>query len=209
MKLTTEQLDLIDRYLEQRNLIFLDFKIEVKDHIAFQIEKKMEENENDFEVNFNEVIRSWEHNLSPKYLLHTKDVKFPNLVVQQLKKKATAYSVLTLLTTTVLTIFAKIYFIQYLDKNFKYLQCLVVFICFSYLFFRRNIVLQKLPTSFSYKIDCFFMPVLVTLFYFFIFNKNGFETFGIFLGFTIFLEFPFMIYFYYKHRNFIKKYNLA
>ena len=43
MKLTEEQIDLIDRYLEQKKLDFLDFKLEIRDHLATATEIIMEQ----------------------------------------------------------------------------------------------------------------------------------------------------------------------
>lgn len=39
MQLTLSQLDTIDRFLEQHQLDFLDFKLEVKDHLATATEE--------------------------------------------------------------------------------------------------------------------------------------------------------------------------
>jgi hypothetical protein len=52
MKLTNTQLDYIDRFLEQHQLDFLDFKLELKDHLATATEDIMEENEMSFEEAF-------------------------------------------------------------------------------------------------------------------------------------------------------------
>ena len=52
MKATKENLDLIDRYLEQRKLDFLDFKLEIKDHIASQTEDFCEQQKINFEDAF-------------------------------------------------------------------------------------------------------------------------------------------------------------
>ena len=49
MELTLSQLYIIDRFLEQHQLDFLDFKLEVKDHLATATEVLMEENKIPFE----------------------------------------------------------------------------------------------------------------------------------------------------------------
>ena len=68
MKLTPAQLDYIDRFLEQHQLDFLDFKIEVKDHLATATETIMEENELAFEDAFVQVSENWESALKVEKL---------------------------------------------------------------------------------------------------------------------------------------------
>ena len=52
MELTAEQLDYIDRFLEQQKLDFLDFKLEVKDHLACETEVLMRKETLPFEEAF-------------------------------------------------------------------------------------------------------------------------------------------------------------
>ena len=59
MKLTTEQIECINQTLNEKGIKFDDIKLEVLDHIATEIENKMEVSTDDFPVVYNEVIDSW------------------------------------------------------------------------------------------------------------------------------------------------------
>ena len=48
MKLTEEQINKIDIILDKLGLDFLDFKLEIKDHIACEVEEEMKLNQSDF-----------------------------------------------------------------------------------------------------------------------------------------------------------------
>lgn len=52
MQIILSQLDAIDRYLEQHQLDFLDFKLEIKDHLATATEELMKEKEIPFDNAF-------------------------------------------------------------------------------------------------------------------------------------------------------------
>ncbi len=64
MKLSAEQIEKIDHFLESRNLYFMDFKIEVKDHMACQIESIMETEKVNFDEAFDKTIENWKFNLA-------------------------------------------------------------------------------------------------------------------------------------------------
>jgi len=66
MKLTPSQIDLIDRFLEQHQLDFLDFKLELKDHLATATETIMKKNEASFDEAFLLASQSWHTELQVK-----------------------------------------------------------------------------------------------------------------------------------------------
>ena len=63
MKLNTEQLEKLDVILEKLGLDFLDFKLEIKDHIAAQIEDLCEKQNISFEEALPKVLKEWEPSL--------------------------------------------------------------------------------------------------------------------------------------------------
>jgi hypothetical protein len=65
MKLTNQQIALIDETLVLNGLTYDDIKLEVTDHIASEIEFIMEENTLSFEENLKMVFKKWESQLKP------------------------------------------------------------------------------------------------------------------------------------------------
>lgn len=67
MKLTIEQIALIEQTLVLNNLLFDDIKLEVTDHIASEIEALMNDNTLSFEENFKTVFEKWKPQLKPSF----------------------------------------------------------------------------------------------------------------------------------------------
>ena len=65
MKLTTQQIAEIDETLVLNGLIYDDIKLEVTDHIASEIEAKMEEKDILFEVAMLQTFENWRFQLRP------------------------------------------------------------------------------------------------------------------------------------------------
>jgi hypothetical protein len=59
MKLTTEQIDQIDTFLERNDVKYLDIKLELLDHIASQIEALMSDQNSSFEEAFTKITTHW------------------------------------------------------------------------------------------------------------------------------------------------------
>ena len=68
MKLTTEQITVIDETLVLNGLIYDDIKLEVTDHIATEIEVKMEESSISFDDALYQVLLNWKEQLKPSSL---------------------------------------------------------------------------------------------------------------------------------------------
>jgi hypothetical protein len=86
MKLTKKQLNFIDRFLEQHQLDFLDFKLELKDHLATATEDIMEQNKSSFDDAFLLASQSWKTELQvKKYWLISNERLFPSFVIQRIK----------------------------------------------------------------------------------------------------------------------------
>lgn len=64
MKLEQEQLDVISSYLDKKELVQIDLKMEVLDHMANSIEKRMETCGDTFSDAFKSEVLIWERELS-------------------------------------------------------------------------------------------------------------------------------------------------
>lgn len=63
MKLTTEQITKIEETLVLKGLIYEDIKLEVTDHIASEIENKLENDQSNFIEAFEDVFSKWQNEL--------------------------------------------------------------------------------------------------------------------------------------------------
>ena len=59
MKLTTQQIAQIEETLVLYGLVYEDIKLEVTDHIASEIEEKINNETSSFEDAFKEVFNTW------------------------------------------------------------------------------------------------------------------------------------------------------
>lgn len=65
MKLTKEQIQLINQKLISKGVVYEDVKLELLDHIALDIEIIMVDKEVSFETAFKDVFRKWKSQLKP------------------------------------------------------------------------------------------------------------------------------------------------
>lgn len=63
MKLDENQIDTIDRVLEKLGVVYIDYKHEILDHIAAEVEEEMLANEIDFDTAFLIVLEKWQPKL--------------------------------------------------------------------------------------------------------------------------------------------------
>lgn len=203
MKLTIEKLDYIDRFLEQHELDFLDFKLEVKDHLATATEEFMKDKEIPFEEAFPLAAKAWETELLvKKYWLISNERLFPNFVIQRIKKRVAFHYGVVLTLAIIIAVFSS----NNLNQNqalFKYGIGLCGII---YFLLRQLINNKKVKTSYRFHFDYFYMPFLLVYAHFFVFQSS--LAYANFIGFLVLANFPFTIYYFIKHQQFVKKYNL-
>jgi hypothetical protein len=203
MQLTLSQLDYIDRFLEQHQLDFLDFKLEVKDHLATAIEVLMEENKIPFEEAFLLASESWKTELQvKKYWLISNERLFPSFVIQRIRNKVAFHYSIVL----VLALMGAFFFSSLPIENqslFMYSIGLCGIINFL---LRRVINSKKTKTSYRFHFDYFYLPVLLVFAYFFVLKISS--TYVNCIGFLVIANFPFTIYYFVKHQKFVNKYNL-
>lgn len=208
MKLTIEQLDLIDRYLEQKNVDFLDFKLELKDHLACEVEEIMESKAFDFEEAFYIILKGWKKQFEVaknSWVINNRRT-FPNIVFRKIRNRFVFYQ-LIVMPIAMIGVFFPDFIIKTNnlsdDVIFAYKCCASVF---TILFFIGFILLylRKNKTSFSYMYNQVFYTNVAFLFLVLIIDKI--YAFGYYY---LIVSIAFLIYNYHKHQQFIKKYNLA
>ncbi|MFD2892261.1 hypothetical protein ACFS5J_09580 [Flavobacterium chuncheonense] len=209
MLLTQDQLHKIDVILDKLGLDFLDFKLEVKDHIACQVESIMESKTITFEEATLEVLRDWEEKLIPTQgWLMSNGRTFPKMVTKKVTKRFLLYN-LALFSMIGLSVFI----FMSLDKNFiERVFENETFLIFYGLIEALYIVLwgylhrQNIKTSYSYQFKQIAVLILM----------EGFMVFGLNVSITNCMAFftiigisPFLFFTFYKHQQFIKKYHLV
>ena len=209
MKLTEEQIDKIDLILDKLGLDFLDFKLEIKDHVACEVEEEMETNQSDFNSAFILVLERWESKLVLSESLFISNKRsFPKIVLNQLFKKFLIYNI-TLVVSFLLGILTYINFLKDFEKELLFTNSFKWIFVFCFIIFsilKIIIYSKKLKTSYSYMFNQNFW--LLTIYFVFVFLWNS--SFMNFFSFSLLIAVsPFLIYSFYKHQHFIKKYHLA
>lgn len=92
MKLTTEQINQIDTFLERNDVKYLDIKLELLDHIASQIEALMNDQNSSFEEAFSKITTHWK----PRFSSSTSFLiglfySFPQIVLDRLLARMKKY----------------------------------------------------------------------------------------------------------------------
>ena len=93
MKLSIEQIEKIDRILVKLGVDFLDFKLEIKDHIACQTEELGQEKNISFEEALLLVLKEWEPNLLLKSSIWVSNKRsFSLFVLNGIRKRYYIYN---------------------------------------------------------------------------------------------------------------------
>lgn len=207
MRLTTEQINKIDIILNKLGLDFLDFKLEIKDHIACQVEEEMEMNQSDFNTALILILERWENKLVLSESLFISNKRtFPKIVVDQLFKRFLIYNI-TLVVSVLAMSLVYINFLKNFENeilfmnSFKWIYGSCFLICTV---LKIKINFEKTVTSYSYMFNQNFW--LFTIFFLMFNLSSGFINFFLFSFFII--VFPYLIYSFYKHQHFINKYQL-
>jgi hypothetical protein len=211
MKLEQNQLDVIENYLNWKELVQVDLKNEVLDHMANSIEDRMEEDEVSFSMAFKDVVVIWEKELSnysspligllfsgPKMLIYK--------CAKELKRIYLRTGVIALLITILFTILSRKFdntlFLEFSRNLFGYAYFLAIGIIVILHFAIRR---TKTKSSFSYLFKTqalgfgyFYIlhnPLLTDMFG--VFKSGEYEFVG-FLAYSIMLVFSFSFFPLYK-----------
>lgn len=200
MKITKENIQFIDNYLQQSDVIFVDVRSEITDHIASAVEAKMKEESLDFYDAFKDYMI-----LNKKEILKANNKNFSYFKNANISFSKTLYKPYNLFFIVLLVLFFR-YSALYYDKNqilevihnalfISTLTIAAVMTIYSFVIIRkRYLCLENL--SF----------VLLAIYYFNLFF-NGFlmgdfygNTFSI--GITVFLLYAFIIFSFKTIRKF-------
>jgi len=111
MKLTNEQIAIIDQTLMDKGVVYDDIKLELIDHIATDIEEKLENQEFDFDVALSKDIIKWEKALEETSSLWGNVIgprivkeKFSKITKNHYKFSLLAVVIFSVLMTTITTL---------------------------------------------------------------------------------------------------------
>lgn len=163
MKLTNEQIEIIDQTLIGKGVVYDDIKLELLDHIATDIEDKMENQEYDFDTTFSNTMVKWERALEETSNLWGNFVG-PRIVIDKLSsfyKSQYKFSLLaviffSVLMTTITTLNSEEYVYNTLKLVFSsvyFLFCLAAIIS---IFFIWKIKSKTISGKFFQKNFSFF-----------------------------------------------------
>tara|TARA_R110002051_G_scaffold46533_1_gene93131 strand:- start:662 stop:1318 length:657 start_codon:yes stop_codon:yes gene_type:complete len=218
MELTIQQIQKVEQYLNAKRIDYIDIRLEVLDHIVSDIEVLIERETIDFETAFYKVTNKW--NL---HLKETSSFYFgimysaPKILIDKAKKTFRKYFfMLFAFYFFPLIFFSNIYFSfsknaqNYFNQGFK---TATIFLLMISIYVLINKDKSKLKTTFSFilksqSLGIFigFILVLCTTFFDKTNNFNGIAL-GLFLSFI----YQTLVYFYFykKHKEAIKKYNIS
>jgi len=206
MQLNSEQIDLVDRYLEQRNLLFFDLKTELMDHISCEIEEEMAVNNMLFESASVAVFERWESELKIKksWLIGLEN-RFPKFVVRNLFKKVLFHYCFVLVSVLLISVLIIKKSSTTISENLLTIfNFSLVLLGISYFLMKRKVNQTKIKTTYSFQFDYFYFPILLIFIYLFVIQAVYFK---IALMLFLVVNCPFAFYFYFKHFQTIKKFN--
>lgn len=86
MKLNESQIKIIDSILEKLGVVYIDYKFEILDHIATEVEQLMEETNEDFEKSLVVILEKWEPKLNKSGAWFGIMWEMPEILCQKAKK---------------------------------------------------------------------------------------------------------------------------
>lgn len=113
MKLTNQQIEIIDQTLVLNGMVYDDVKLELIDHIATDIENQLENQKTDFEVALKKSFENWSDQLqlANSFWVNTKKA-VPRMLLDkwilEAKKKLIKGSVIAIVLAVLITIIEKI-----------------------------------------------------------------------------------------------------
>jgi hypothetical protein len=207
MKLSKENIDFINVYLVKKGIKYLDVKLEMIDHIASEIEIKMELENLIFDDAFNLVIRKWQYQFVQRSSFWVGAIySFPKVVLDKIVTRAKLTTVCSLVFIVLcLTLYG--HFETQLNKILApFSQAIVIssiVVALSILSIVIYINIKSKPTSFRFLVNQS-SPILMFVFFIVMLDNQVVQ-----LQFFYFAILSFYSFFIFKnfisHRNFIKK----
>lgn len=206
MKLTTEQINQIDTFLERNDVKYLDIKLELLDHIASQIEALMSEQNRSFEEASIEITTHWR----PRFSSSTSFLigliySFPKIVLDRLVKRAKKQT-LFLFCFGGLYCVPMVYYKDYFQVTLGPFEvlidtiALVASVVLSYIVIKINI--HSKPTSYRFLVNQS-APIIILSFFILLLDYQVIE---LKLFYTLLMLFQAIVAFqnYRLHTSFLK-----
>ncbi|WP_422089729.1 hypothetical protein [Tenacibaculum ovolyticum] len=206
MELTKEQIQRVEKYLDKKGVKFIDFRIEIFDHIISQIEQQLAIDNADFKTVFYQVTNKWNEQLdeTSSWLLGL-TYTAPKIVIKKAKKVFKKYLFLSYLPI-IITFFVAFNSKLELNKIFSNLIffALIILLLIS-IFYTFKIWKSKQKTVYSFIIKT---QSLNFLFFPFMIIGSSFEDFiniG-YLGYLVIVTYYSRL-FYRKHQQEKERYS--
>jgi len=204
MRLTKEQIEKIDVILEKLGLDFLDFKLEIKDHIASQTEDLCEKQKISFEEALPKVLKVWEPSLllkSSSWISNKRS--FSAIVLDGIKKRYIIYNSITVPIIIGLSTLQFHFMNEFKSESSNNVLLAISIILLTTLSVLRYLISRKkYQTSYSYEFNRIYKMALMFLcFDIFFYYQVGTTPIILFKAMII-TYFPIAIYSFFKHKQF-------
>lgn len=199
MKLTTEQIQFIDKYLQKADVIFVDIRAEMIDHVATAVEEKMQSENIEFYDAFKDFMVFNKRELLNR---NNKQFKyFQEAIVVFSKTLFKLYNlVFGVFLIVVLAYFDDLKLLETINYGllFAILGIAIIQIIYSHFILRKRYLCLENTSS-----------VLMIIYYFALFFNGFFGDFygnPISIGITLFLLFAFMVHAFVTVKKFRLRY---
>ena len=214
MKLTEQQLQRVEHYLNVKDITYIDLRMEVLDHIVSDIETKMVKENLDFETVFYNVTDKWNPQLKEtSSWLFGIGFSAPKIVIQKAKKVYWKQYILLFASYFLPFILLTHFNFEIQNPNefnfFIIIKSTVVlsFVAFIYMLLTKN---NKIKTTYGFILKAQSLGVIAGLILLLLFFTKLKELNGIYIGMfcsSVFMTFSYF-HFYKKHKEAIKKYKV-
>jgi hypothetical protein len=205
MKLSDEQLNTIGKALTDLGVTFVDFKIEITDHIACEVEEVCTNENIDFNDAFETVLKKWNHQLvkSGSFWMGQQH-SFPKIIIEDIGKRMRKEQ-LIMLIPIMLFIICFAFFgmhIKWLDEQVGLLKT-IYFVLFGVLIiFGVKLNYRPIKTSHRFLFNQSLIHFSMLSFAFLILSVGS--GLSLFLSMLVF-QFPFIVRNAIRHERCVKR----
>ena len=200
MKLTTENIQFIDNYLKNSEVIYYDIRMEMLDHVATAVEKKMQAEDLDFYDAFKSYMV-----VNKKEIM--KGNKEEGLYFKEPLKKFGLFSIQPIQILLAIGIFSIVYFFtQYFGINdfTKYIYVIIIATYFVFLILHYLLTWKKKFYYIDKNFSIIFLLYQLANPLHRIANE-GFTSYVIFNSIVLFVFFAFLRFYYLEMKSFKQK----
>ncbi len=207
MKLTTEQINQIDTFLERNDVKYLDIKLELLDHIASQIEALISDQNSSFEEALTIITTHWK----PRFRSSTSFLiglfySFPQIVLDRLLARMKKYHLFIFCFSVFIYIpmfYYKVHFHSFLVPFNQLIDIITIVSSVVICFIGIRINIHTKPTSYRFLVNQS-APIIILSFFILLLDHQVIE-FKLF--YTLLILFQAIVAFqnYRLHTSFLKK----